>query len=205
MGVSTIVAVTVLALTKTVSPNQIFSGYSNPTVWLIFTAFLFSRAVMTTEFGMRVAYKLIRRFGRSSLALSYSIAASDLVLGPFIPSDTARGGGIMNHLLGKMLSICLFESCKPPRILAHFAFFTVSHSRVSVLCCAVHSGHKLDTPFSLIALRQNPLASLSDLHAKPAEFFFLVRLHSSPKSPQIQTVTHFVEIRVRIKTLDRQI
>src|SRR6266849_1718539 len=95
MGVSTMAAITLLALTKTIAPNQIFSGYSNPTVWLIFTAFLFSRAVTITGFGMRVAYGFIRRFGHSSLTLSYSIAASDLVLAPFIPSDTARGGGII--------------------------------------------------------------------------------------------------------------
>ena len=95
MGVSTIVAVSILALTKTVASNQIFSGYSNSTVWLIFMAFLFSRAVISSGFGMRVAYTLIRRFGRSSLTLGYSIAASELILAPFIPSDTARGGGII--------------------------------------------------------------------------------------------------------------
>ena len=95
MGVSTLVGMTVLALTKTVAPEQIFAGYRDPTVWLIFTAFLFSRAVTSTGFGMRVAYSFIRRFGHSSLTLGYSIAASDLVLAPFIPSDTARGGGII--------------------------------------------------------------------------------------------------------------
>ena len=44
---------------------------------------------------MRVAYLFIRRFGRSSLALSYSIAGAGVVLAPFVPSDTARGGGII--------------------------------------------------------------------------------------------------------------
>lgn len=95
MGVSTLLGVTILALTKTVAPEQVFAGYKDPTVWLIFTAFLFSRAVTSTGFGMRVAYGFIRRFGHSSLTLGYSIAASDLVLAPFIPSDTARGGGII--------------------------------------------------------------------------------------------------------------
>src|SRR5260370_35636586 len=95
MGVSTMVAITLLALTKTIAPNQIFSGYSNPTVWLIFTAFLFSMALTLTGFGMRVAYNFIRRLGHSSLTLSYSIAASDLVLAPFIPSDTARGRALI--------------------------------------------------------------------------------------------------------------
>lgn len=95
MGVSTTVALTILALTRTVAPNQVFSGYSNATVWLIFTAFLFASAVTSTRFGMRVAYMFIRRFGYSSLSLGYSIAGADLVLAPFIPSDTARGGGII--------------------------------------------------------------------------------------------------------------
>jgi len=102
MGVSTLLGMTILALTKTVPPDQIFAGYKEPTVWLIFTAFLFSRAVTSTRFGMRVAYGFIRRFGHSSLTLSYSIALSDLVLAPFIPSDTARGGGIISPVVNSI-------------------------------------------------------------------------------------------------------
>ena len=95
MGVSVIVAMTVLALTRTVPYAKVLSGFSNQTVWLIFTAFLFARAVTATGFGMRLAYLFIQRFGHNSLTLGYSVAASDLVLAPFVPSDTARGGGII--------------------------------------------------------------------------------------------------------------
>ncbi|HLJ17915.1 MAG TPA: DASS family sodium-coupled anion symporter [Bryobacteraceae bacterium] len=95
MGASVVVAMTILALTRTVPPTKVLSGFSNTTVWLIFTAFLFARAVTATGFGLRVAYLFIRRFGHSSLTLGYSIAAADAVLGPFVPSDTARGGGII--------------------------------------------------------------------------------------------------------------
>ena len=102
MGVSTLVGLTILGLTKTVAADQVFDGYKDPTVWLIFTAFLFSRAVTSTGFGMRVAYGFIRRFGHSSLTLGYSIAASDLVLAPFIPSDTARGGGIISPVVNSI-------------------------------------------------------------------------------------------------------
>jgi DASS family divalent anion:Na+ symporter len=102
MGVSTLVGMVLLALTKTVAPDQIFAGYKDPTVWLIFTAFLFSRAVTSTRFGMRVAYGFIRRFGHSSLTLGYSITVSDLVLAPFIPSDTARGGGIISPVVNSI-------------------------------------------------------------------------------------------------------
>lgn len=95
MGVSVIVALTILALTRTVPGAKVLSGFSNATVWLIFTAFLFARAVTATGFGLRVAYLFIQRFGHSALTLGYSIAASDVVLAPFVPSDTARGGGII--------------------------------------------------------------------------------------------------------------
>ena len=95
MGVSVVVAMTVLALSRTLPPAQVLSGFSNLTVWLIFTAFLFSRAVTATGFGTRVGYLFIRRFARTPLSLGYSVAAADLVLAPFIPSDTARGGGVI--------------------------------------------------------------------------------------------------------------
>lgn len=95
MGVSVLVAMTVLALTRTLTPAAVLAGFGNVVVWLIFTAFLFARAVTATGFGMRVAYVFVRQFGRSPLTLGYSIAASGVVLSPFVPSDTARGGGII--------------------------------------------------------------------------------------------------------------
>ncbi|HTS65209.1 MAG TPA: DASS family sodium-coupled anion symporter [Candidatus Acidoferrales bacterium] len=95
MGVSVLLAMTLLALTGTLSPARVLSGFANVTVWLIFTAFLFSRAVTQTGFGMRVGYLFIERFARTPLRLGYSMAAADLVLAPFIPSDTARGGGVV--------------------------------------------------------------------------------------------------------------
>ncbi len=95
MGVSVLVAMTLLALTRTLSPAAVLADFGNVVVWLIFTAFLFARAVTATGFGMRVAYVFVRQFGRSPLTLGYSIAASGVVLSPFVPSDTARGGGIV--------------------------------------------------------------------------------------------------------------
>ncbi len=95
MGVSVLVAITTLTFTRTLTPAQALSGFSNVTVWLIFAAFLFARAVTATGFGTRVGFLFIRRFARTPLSLGYSLAAADLVLAPFIPSDTARGGGIV--------------------------------------------------------------------------------------------------------------
>ena len=95
MGVSVVLAMTLLALTRTLTPAKALSGFSNLTVWLIVSAFLFSRAVTSTGLGKRIGYLFIRRFARTPLRLAYSLAAADLALAPFIPSDTGRGGGII--------------------------------------------------------------------------------------------------------------
>lgn len=58
MGVSVLVAMTILVLTNTVPGTKVLSGFSNATVWLIFTAFLFARAITATGFGLRIAYLL---------------------------------------------------------------------------------------------------------------------------------------------------
>ena len=95
MGASVVVAMTLLALTGTLPPAKVLSGFSNVTVWLIFLAFLFGRAFTVTGLGKRFGYLFVRRFARSPLSLGYSLAAADLVLAPFIPSDTARGGSVI--------------------------------------------------------------------------------------------------------------
>src|SRR4051812_15626429 len=39
MGATAMIVLPLLAVTKTLSTAQVFSGFANPTVWLIFTAF----------------------------------------------------------------------------------------------------------------------------------------------------------------------
>lgn len=69
------------------------SGFSNPTVWLIFSAFMFALGYDRTGLGRRLALMLVRRMGGHTLSLGYAVALADLVLAPFTPSNTARSGG----------------------------------------------------------------------------------------------------------------
>jgi L-tartrate/succinate antiporter len=71
------------------------SGYSNSTVWLIFGAFILALGYDKTGLGHRIALVIIKRMGKSTLLLGYGIALADLMLAPFIPSPTARSGGII--------------------------------------------------------------------------------------------------------------
>lgn len=128
MGVTVLVATTFLAVTGTVAPVRVLSGFSNITVWLIFTAFLFSRAFTATGFGIRVGYMFIRRFGRTPLSLGYSIAAADLVLAPFIPSDTARGGGVVFPIARSVAGIFGSEPGPTARRIGTFLMLVSFHA-----------------------------------------------------------------------------
>ena len=105
-----ITVVTVLAPFALFSPQQLsepgfrsasaalswgLSGYSNSTVWLIFGAFILALAYSNTGLGHRIALVIIKRMGKSTLLLGYGIALADTILAPFIPSPTARSGGII--------------------------------------------------------------------------------------------------------------
>lgn len=69
------------------------SGFSNTTVWLIFIAFMFALGYEKTGLGKRISLILVSKMGKSTLGLGYAIATADLVLAPFMPSNTARSGG----------------------------------------------------------------------------------------------------------------
>jgi L-tartrate/succinate antiporter len=69
------------------------SGFGHPTVWLIFSAFLFALGHEKTGLGRRIALLLVKTIGRNTLALGYAVMLADLALAPFTPSNTARSGG----------------------------------------------------------------------------------------------------------------
>jgi DASS family divalent anion:Na+ symporter len=128
MGVSVLIAMTLLAVTGTLPPGRVLSGFSNVTIWLVFTAFLFSRAVKQTGLGTRVGYLFIQRFARSPLSLGYSMAAADLVLAPFIPSDTARGGGVVFPITRSVAAAFGSEPGPSARLMGSFLMLVSFHT-----------------------------------------------------------------------------
>ena len=78
------------------------SGFTNSTVWLIFGAFVFAMGYEKTGLGRRIALVLVRLLGGNTLGLGYAIAASDLVLAPFTPSNTARSAGTIFPIINRI-------------------------------------------------------------------------------------------------------
>lgn len=99
MGAVAIIGIMMTAATKTLSPGDALSGFGNTTIWLIVIAFFISRGFIKTGLGARIAYLFMTVLGKKSLGLSYGLVASDLVLAPAIPSNTARAGGVVFPIL----------------------------------------------------------------------------------------------------------
>jgi L-tartrate/succinate antiporter len=78
------------------------SGFINSTVWLIFGAFVFAMGYEKSGLGRRIALVLVRLLGGNTLGLGYAIAASDLVLAPFTPSNTARSAGTIFPVINRI-------------------------------------------------------------------------------------------------------
>lgn len=89
---ASVLAMVAVVLLRVLTPSQAFSGFSESFILLILAAFLVAKGVIKSGLGRRIAFMLIRRFGKSTLNLGYCIVATDTLLGPAIPSNTARSG-----------------------------------------------------------------------------------------------------------------
>jgi len=104
MGAVVIIGVMMTGFTGILKVGQVLSGFANGTVWLIVIAFLIARGFIKSGLGARISYHFIRAFGRKTLGLAYAIVASDLVIAPATPSNTARAGGIIFPIVRSLAS-----------------------------------------------------------------------------------------------------
>ena len=99
MGAVAMIGICATALTNTLDIAQALSGFGNRVIWLIVLAFFISRGFIKTGLGARIAYLFMVWLGRRTLGLGYGLIATDLVLAPAIPSNTARAGGVIFPIL----------------------------------------------------------------------------------------------------------
>lgn len=93
LGVSLAAVLGLVGKTPAANVKWALSGFSNSTIWLIFAAFMFAMGYQKTGLGKRISLIMIKYMGKNSLGLGYAVAFADLVLAPFMPSNSARGGG----------------------------------------------------------------------------------------------------------------
>lgn len=102
MGQSSIIALTLCVLTKTLTFKEAFSGLQHSIVWLIVIAFFIAKGFVKTGLGLRLAYYIMYKFGKKTLGLGYGIALTDLIIAPVIPSMTARSGGVIFPIVNSL-------------------------------------------------------------------------------------------------------
>ncbi len=102
MGVIVVLGLVTLSVSGAVTMKESLHGYGDSTVWLVVSAFLIADGVINTGVGRRVALTLIKWFGGTVLGLAYAICGAELILGPVIPSNTARGGGVLAPIVNSV-------------------------------------------------------------------------------------------------------
>ena len=148
MGAIALFGIAATALSGTLTINQSLSGFGNSTIWLIVVAFFISRGFIKTGLGSRIAYLFMAALGRKTLGLSYGLIATDLVLAPAIPSNTARAGGIVFPLV--LASAKAFGS---------EAKDGTAHKIGAFLMQAAFQGNVVTSAMFLTAMAANPLAA----------------------------------------------
>jgi len=93
VGVCLVAILGLAGKTPALNVKWALSGFSNSIIWLIFAAFMFAMGYQKTGLGKRISLVMVKYMGKSSLGLGYAVAFADLVLAPFMPSNTARSGG----------------------------------------------------------------------------------------------------------------
>ncbi|WP_254630346.1 anion permease [Cellulomonas sp. GbtcB1] len=147
MGAVTIVGLVATVVTGVLEPAEALQGFSNTTIWLIVVAFFISRGVIKTGLGARLALFFVSRLGRSPLGLAYGLAATDLVLAPATPSNTARAGGIIQPIVRSIASSYGSEPGPTSRRIGSYLTSTAFH--VNAVTSAMF----------LTAMAGNPLAA----------------------------------------------
>lgn len=102
MGSLAIAGIAVSTITGTLSIEQALISFSSKTVWLILIAFLLARGFIKTGLGARIAYCFVYYLGKSTLGLAYGLQLTELCLAPFIPSNTARGAGVIYPIVSSL-------------------------------------------------------------------------------------------------------
>ena len=96
MGVIALFGMFVSCLTDTLDINRdAITAFGSSTIWLVVFVFFIARGFIKTNLASRIAYMFVALLGKSSLGLGYGIVLSELLMAPFIPSNTARAGGII--------------------------------------------------------------------------------------------------------------
>ncbi|KAI9029751.1 Sodium/sulfate symporter [Phycomyces nitens] len=131
--------------------EQALTGFSSSVVWLIFAAFHLGKAVEVTQLGQRVSLMMVKTFGQHIIGLGYAIVLSELLLAPFVPSNTARGGGIVLPVVN---SIAKTLGASPTQDAKLGGFLTLVGSHANLISASMYLTGMAPNPIVLAKASQ---------------------------------------------------
>jgi len=155
MGAVSIIALSICIVTKTLSLSEAISGFNSKILWLVILAIMIARGFIKTGLGTRLAYYFVVLLGKSTIGLSYGLIATEVLLAPLIPSNTARGAGIIYPIVlalnkeyrslpkdksAKRIGAYLISLCFHTNIITSSMFLTAMASNPLIVELAAKAG-----------------------------------------------------------------
>lgn len=144
MGSMCMIAIALIAALQILAPGDparsitlALKSFSDKVIWLIGISFFIARGFIKTGLGKRIAFLFIKLFGKSSLGLAYGLGLADLVLAPAIPSNTARGGGIVYPIMKSMAISFGSQPDKPETHRRMGSYLTLSCYNVNLIASSM--------------------------------------------------------------------
>ncbi len=160
IGGAAMIGILLVGITQVTNPGEpgkamadALSGFSNSLIWLIGIAFFISRGFIKTGLGSRVAYYFVKLFGKSTLGISYALSFAELVLSPVMPSNTARGGGVM-YPINRSISESMGSSPDPDTRMKIGAFLTLVAYQVNIITSAMFITATAPNPLVTAGIKQ---------------------------------------------------
>lgn len=160
IGGAAMIGILLVGITQVTNPGEpgkamadALSGFSNTLIWLIGIAFFISRGFIKTGLGSRVAYYFLKLFGKSTLGISYSLSFAELVLSPVMPSNTARGGGVM-YPINRSISESMGSLPDDATRMKIGAFLTLVAYQVNIITSAMFITATAPNPLVTAGIKQ---------------------------------------------------
>jgi DASS family divalent anion:Na+ symporter len=199
MGAVAIVSLAFCLGTQTITLSEALGQFNANVVWLVIFAFFIARGFINTGLGTRIAYWFITLFGHNTLGLAYSLAISEFILSPAVPSNTARGAGIIfpiakslseaqgsfpDKKTRKRLGAFLMKVCFQTNVLVSSFFITAIAANPLIVSLAAEAGIQITwLSWAWAAI----VPGMINLFLLPITIYYLCppELKKTPEAPQL--------------------
>ena len=130
MAVSVIAGLTFSVITELITLKSALKGFSDSTTWLVVNAFLIAGVIINTGLGRRISLLSIYYLGKTMKGLGYAICSAEFILGPLVPSNTARGGGILAPIVDSISKELGSRPSKSPQKAGEFLHLVGAHANL---------------------------------------------------------------------------